>query len=311
MNNHDIEFGVMLHTFGAGANPESFRQLATQAEDGGFDAVWVGDHITFPAEIPDTYPFSPDGKSPFDIRQDAYEAFQTLSYLASITDRVQLGTNACIVPYRHPAVLLRNVFTIEALSDGRFDFGAAPGWMESEFDVLDIPFEERGGRMDEFLQLFEQARTEGEVEFDGEYHDFQRTGFRPTPASNRPPIWIGGRSGASFRRVGQFGDGWTIFWDSPDEIRNARERLMAAWNDYNRSGTPEIAVVRPVYIGTDTDRDTNRLLIGDAESFVEDVRRYADAGTTRIVVDFFSRDTDDQLEQLRRLSHDVIPEIRQ
>ena len=128
------------------------------------------------------------------------------------------------------------------------------------------------------------------------------------PTSDRPPVWIGGRSGASFHRVGQFGDGWTIFWDSPDEIQNVRKQLMAAWNDYNRSGTPEIAVVRPIHIGTDAGRDIDRLLIGDAESFIEDVRRYADAGTTRIVVDFFSRDIDDQLEQLRRLSRDVTPE---
>lgn len=59
--NSDVDFGVMLSTFGQHASPEAFRRIATTAETAGFDSVWAGDHVSFPADIPDEYPFSPSG----------------------------------------------------------------------------------------------------------------------------------------------------------------------------------------------------------------------------------------------------------
>lgn len=302
----EMAFGVTLSTFGDHASPEAFRRVATAAESAGFDAVWVGDHVAFPADIPETYPFSRSGKSPFDVSQNAYDAFLVLSHLASITDTIRLGTNTCIVPYRHPVVLAKHALTLESLSDGRFEFGVGVGWMDTEFEVLDVPFEERGARTDEFLRLFEELREHGECSFEGPHHSFQRTGFHPIPEFGRPPIWVGGRSGAAFRRVAEFGDGWTIFWDHPEDIASARERIMNAWTDYDRDGEPEIAVVRATHVGTDTDLDTDRPLIGSADSIREDVEAYREAGTTRVVIDFFTTDIDEQIEQIRRFGEQII-----
>lgn len=302
----DVEFGVMLSTFGEHASPEAFRRIATTAEEVGFDAVWAGDHVSFPEEIPDTYPFSPSGEPPFHVSQDTYDVFGVLAHLASITDAIDLGTNTCIVPYRHPVVLARNALTVEALSDGRLDFGVAPGWMETEFEVLDVPFEERGGRTDEFLELFTSACEEGELAFDGPYHSFQKTGFHPVPDEGRPKIWVGGRSGAAFRRVGQFGDGWTIFWDRPNDVASARSRIANAWSDFERDGDPEIAVVRATEVGSDPSRDPSKPLVGEAEAVAADVEEYVEAGTTRIVIDFYTTDVDEQVEQVRRFADGVI-----
>lgn len=299
------EFGVMLSTFGDHAYPEAFRRVATTAERKGFDAVWAGDHISFPADIPDKYPFSRSGQSPFDVELDTYDVFGLLSHLAAATDEVELGTNTCIVPYRHPVVLARNALTLEQLSDGRFDFGVAPGWMETEFEVLDVSFEERGSRTDEFLQIFERARQEGEFAFEGPHHSFQETGFHPTPTSGRPKMWVGGKSGAAFRRVAEFGDGWTIFWDRPGDIRASRERIMNAWTDYERDGDPEIAVVRAVDISENPARDT--LLTGEADNVIADIEAYADAGVTRIVLDFYTTEIDEQVEQIERFAEEVMP----
>ncbi len=307
----EMDIGVMLGTFGEQATRENIERLATAADEGGFDAVWVGDHVTLPAEIPDTYPFSPSGEAPFDISQDVYDCFGVLSYLAGVTDEVDLGTNTCIVPYRHPVVLARSALTVTQLSGGRFDFGVAPGWLETEFEVLDVPFEERGSRTDEFLDLFERAREEPELGFEGPHHTFQRTGFHPTPPEGCPKVWVGGRSGASFRRLAEYGDGWTIFWDRPDAVAETRERIMAAWNDFERSGTPEIAVTRATHLGTDTDRDPEKPLVGEADAVVDDLAAYADAGTTRVVLDFYTRDVDGQLEQLERWSERVLPRLQE
>lgn len=302
----DVEFGVMLSTFGEQATRESMGRVATAAEGAGFDAVWVGDHVTFPAEIPDEYPFSPSGEAPFGMGDNAYDAFGVLSYLAGITDELRLGTNTCIVPYRHPVDLARQALTLTSLSGGRFDFGVAAGWLRTEFEVLDVPFAERGSRTDEFLGLFGRVVEEGELAFEGPHHSFQETGFHPIP-DEAPPIWVGGRSGASIRRVGEFGDGWTIFWDRPDEIRSTRSRITDAWEDYGREGDPEIAVVRPADVGSDADRDADRPLVGPADSVIDDVGAYADAGTTRVLIDFFTRDPDEQVRQVERFGGDVIP----
>jgi probable F420-dependent oxidoreductase len=302
----EMEFGVLLPTLGTHASRDAIRRVATTAEEYGFDAVWAGDHVTFPAEIPDEYPFSPTGESPFHVSQNAYDVFTVLSYLAGVTDSVEIGSNTCIVPYRHPVALARNALSVEALSDGRFDFGVGTGWMRTEFEVLDVPFEERGSRTDEFLELFERACAEGELSFDGPHHSFQETGFRPTPDRGRPKTWIGGRSGAAFRRVGQFGDGWTIFWDRPEDVAAARERIMHAWRDFDRDGEPEIALTRPIQVGSDHDRDSSRPFVGEPASVAADVEAYADAGVTRIVADFFTTDIEAQLEQVRRFGDGVI-----
>ena len=299
----------MLGTFGEQATRENIERLATAADGAGFDSVWVGDHVTLPATIPDTYPFSPSGKSPFDISQDVYDCFATLAYLAGVTDDVDLGTNTCIVPYRHPVVLARSALSLEGLTGGRFDFGVAPGWLETEFEVLDVPFEQRGSRTDEFLDLFERAREEPELAFDGPHHSFQRTGFHPAPPDGRPKLWVGGRSGASFRRLAEYGDGWTIFWDRPDAVAETRERIMHAWRDFDRDGTPEIAVTRATHLGSDTDRDTDKPLVGEAEAVLDDLAAYAEAGTTRVVLDFYTRDVDQQLEQLTRWRERVLPHL--
>ena len=306
---NNVTTGIMLPTFDEDAGPDDFARLADRAERDGFDAIWVGDHITFPADIPKTYPFSPDGKSPFDISLDAYDLFQVMAFLTARTETVTVGSNTCIVPYRHPVVLARNALTIEALSDGRFDFGVAPGWMRTEFEVLDVPFEERGSRTDEFLRIFEQACEEGEFAFDGPHHSFQKTGFHPMPEDGRPKIWVGGKSGAAFRRVAEFGDGWTIFWDRPDEIASARERIMNAWTDYDREGDPEIAVIRAVDVGAEEASDTDRPFVGSPESICEDIENYREAGVTRVIFDFYNRTTEGQLEQMTRLADGVLPHL--
>lgn len=303
----EVEFGLFLTVFGEKASPENFRRVTETAEESGFDAVWAGDHVAFPEGI-SGYPFSPSGEFPFDASDDAYDVFQVLSYLASVTDSINLGTNTCVAPYRHPIVTTRNAFTAEQLTDGRFDFGVAAGWMESEFEVLDVPYEERGSRMDEFLEIFTRARREGELAFDGQHHSFQKTGFHPIPEEDRPNVWIGGTSGAAIRRVGQYGDGWTTIWSHPDELEDERDRIMNAWDDFDREGEPEIALMRPAHVGTDTDRDTSSLLVGPADDVISDVEAYADAGVTRIILASYLTDSvEDQVEQIRRISDQVLP----
>lgn len=306
----DLSFGVMVPILGPSASAEGFRRLAATAEDLGYDVLWVGEHVVFPSEISSDYPFTDSGEPPgMSADQNLFGAIETLAYLAGETSDIRIGTNVCLPPLRHPAMLTKQVFTLDALSGGRFEFGVGPGWLREEYEVLDVPFEERGTRMDEFLQIFERARNEGEFSHDGTHYSFQSTGFHPTSsAPSRPRVWVGGKSGATFRRVAEFGDGWTIVRDGPDQIDSARERLLSAWGDYDRQGAPEIALLRAVQIDEDSDRDGP--LAGSPEKVRRDVEAYRDAGVTHVGLMFYTLDVDEQIEQLRRFSREVVPELR-
>lgn len=307
-SSHNLEFGVRLPMFGDEADVERFEQLAISAEDNGFDIIVGGDHITFPAEIPQTH-YGPDDGSPdhMNASSNAYELFETLSFLAGVTDSINLGTNVCVAPYRHPVVLAKNVLTLNALSQGRFEFGVAAGWLHTEFEVLGVPFEERGKRLDEFLRMYEQACDEGEISFEGPVHSFEETGFHPSPSGKPPKIWIGGLSGPAFRRVAEFGDGWTISRQTPEEISSSRDRIMNAWDDYNRSGEPEIAVREILHVGPDVPTDHNHPVTGPADSVISRLQQYVDVGTTRFLMTFHTGNQEEQLEQLERIGDEIIP----
>jgi probable F420-dependent oxidoreductase len=307
----DIEFGYTIWNVGDPeyVHPGAFTRLARAVEAHGFDSVWAQDHVALPRDIPDEYPFTEDGVCPVGSTDHVYSPFETLAYLAGVTDDITLGTDVCIAAYRHPVVLAKQVLALDALTDGGFDLGVGAGWMRTEFDLVDVPFEERGARLDEFLELLGRACEEGELAFDGPHHSFQQTGFYPVPTDRQPPtVLVGGKSGAAFRRVAEYGDGWTIFWDSPEEVAAAGERIGRAWDDFDRSGEPELMVSRGVHVGTDGP-DESRLTVGEPASIAADLEAYVDAGVTRFGVTPMVQDLEAQLEQLERFGDSVLPAL--
>jgi probable F420-dependent oxidoreductase len=279
------------------------------AEEGGFDSLWVGDHVAFPADISEVYPFTESGNPPagIDSSQKVLTPFETLSYLAGITSSITVGTNVGLAPLYHPIRLTKQSFTLSALSEGRFDLGVGIGWMPEEYDLLDIPWGERGSRFDEFLDLYTRALDEPELTFDGQHHSFSETGFHPVPDETEPTLLIGGKSGATFRRIGEFADGWTIVRDSPGEVREASKRLNNAWSDYDRDGSPQIVLVRPVHVGSD--RQSDSPLVGTPTKIKADIRDYADAGVTQFGFMFYTTDVNEQERQLNRLATEVLPDL--
>lgn len=310
MTDRAVEFEVTgpSATIGHTVTPDTFRILAEEAERCGFDAVSTGDHVTIPEEIPDEYPFTPSGEAPLDVTDSVHDIFLALADVCQSTTDIALGTNVCAVPLRHPLVLARHVFTLVSLSNDRFEFGIGVGWLSTEYDALDIPYSERGSRTDEFLDMFHRACREGELNFEGPHHSFDTVGFHPVP-DTPPKLFVGGRSRATFRRIAEYGDGWTIYWLHPREIKKEREELMRVWQAYDRDGEPDIAVVRPFHVGTDTDRDTSRPLVGSASSVIDDIQEYIDAGVTRITlaVDLSQNSLESEVSQLNRFADGVMP----
>lgn len=306
-NTSAIDFGYALPGYSAYDGAAPLLDIASAADDAGFETLWQGDHITIPKDLRyEEYQFGvPDWA---DSKNPSLDVFQTFAHVAAVTDQIKLGTNICIVPLRHPLVLAKQALSLDAISDGRFEFGVGAGWLRSEFDVLDSPFEERGSRTDEFLRFFERAREEGEVALDGPHHSFEKTGLFPIPEEEgRPRIWVGGASGAAFRRVAEFGVGWTIVNRTAEEVGNARARIMNAWEDYDRDGTPEIAARRRVHVGDHPNADHEYTSAGEPESIIADIEEYVENGTTQLVVGGATETVKEELEQIRLFEEEIMP----
>lgn len=310
-----LEFGYHLPRYDRYEDPTAWRDLASAAEAAGFDTVWRDDHVAIPTDLRfDEYQFGvPDwaqGPTPY------CDVFTALAHVAGATDRIGVGTNVCVVPYRRPLVLAKQALTVVALSDGRFEFGVGVGWLRSEFDALDVPFDERGSRTDEFLDLFDRALAEGEVELDGPHHAFEEVSLRPIPdPADRPRIWVGGRSDAAHRRVARAGDGWTIVATPPDEVAASRDRLEAAWSAADRSGRPPIAVRHGVRFASGTDRRSGNVngnknagtTVGTADDVIRTVEAYLEAGATHVTMGSPCTDLETERSQLERFGEEVIP----
>jgi probable F420-dependent oxidoreductase len=313
----DIRFGVKL-PFGGDKTHEDTARIARAAEENGLDAAWHSEHVVFTGEVPDDYPYTGSGTAPFSTDQNAYEVFETLSYLAAVTDDIRLGTNICIAPLRHPVLLTKQAMTLDNLADGRFDFGLSVGWLRTEFESLGVPFEQRGSRTDEFLEVWSRACETDEFSFDGTHHSFPTTGFNPRPVQDGgPPVWIGGESGATFRRIGQYGDGWMATSIPVSEFESGVGRMRNAWTDYEREGEPAVAIKESMWIGEVPD-GIEPLMAGSADDVIDDIETFVDAGATMIVGDFRRTEeapirrfsTEEQIEQIERLGDEVIPHFR-
>ncbi len=307
-----MEFGVRLPMFGNLATRDTILQIATSAEDLGFDSIWAGDHLAFTETIPNTYPFSQTGEPPDVLSKEsnALEVFTSLAYVAGETNEISVGTNTCIPPLRHPVYLTKVVFTLEALAPHRFDFGVAPGWMKSEFDVFDVPYEKRGPMTDEFLDIFSTATVKDSFSFDGNFYSFQETGFLPQPDGDRPKIWIGGNSQRAFSRLAKFGDGWTTLWTKPNELAARRDDILEVWEEHERATNPDIAVMRPISMNESATNRSDKPLVGDADSIIDDVVAYEDHGCTRLIINFYSTNFDVQMDQLEQFGERILPSFK-
>jgi probable F420-dependent oxidoreductase len=208
-----MRLGVHLPQYGRAASPEAIRRAAVQAEELGFDDVWVSDHLV----VPDGTPYPP---------AFLYEPLATLLWAAAATSRVGLGTSVLILPYRNPVHQAKELATLDQLSLGRVVVGAGAGWLEGEFDALGVPFAERGARTDEAIDVLRACWSEEDpVTFTGPRVRLEAMKVRPKPA-HPIPVWVGGESPPALRRALAKGDGWHGNL-SPDAARPIVERLVA------------------------------------------------------------------------------------
>src|SRR3954468_7919343 len=132
-------------------------QHAAALERAGFDSLWVSDHIVMPRTIASRYPFAPDGRATWPTDTPYLDALIALAVAAGVTSRVRLGTAALVLPQRNPVELAKQAASIDVASNGRLELGVGAGWLAEEFAALNVPFEKRGARMDEWIAILREC----------------------------------------------------------------------------------------------------------------------------------------------------------
>ncbi|MFD7846579.1 LLM class F420-dependent oxidoreductase [Nocardia sp. NPDC059764] len=203
-----MKFGILFANTGRLSEPAAATTLARSAEDCGFESLWASHHVVVPADYASPCPYTPNGRMPGGDDVPIPDPLIWLAYIAAATDTIRLATGAVIVPLMDPLVLAKQLATLDHLSGGRVEFGVGIGWMKEEFDALRIPFEDRGGRTDEYIAAIRALWTQPVASHHGKYINFDNCILRPSPARGSIPIHIGGNSLASARRAGSYGDGF-------------------------------------------------------------------------------------------------------
>jgi probable F420-dependent oxidoreductase len=296
-----VKWGIVFVNSGPFASPEMARALAETAEEAGFESLWGGDHVVMPATYRSEYPMSDSGKfstggkttgEKYGDDQDIPDPLVHFAYLAALTNHIRLGTSVVILPQRNPLVLAKQAATVDSLSGGRFTLGVGVGWLEEEFTALGIPWEHRGPRSDEYIEVMRTLWRDSESTFHGRFADFDTVKCNPKPVQ-RPgiPIHIGGHNRAAARRAGRLGDGFC-----PAIFPNSAVRTLL----------PElIDEMRRAATAAGRDADAIEITSGGART-ADAARWYADIGVHRLVIRARATDPAGLREELLRFGDEVI-----
>jgi probable F420-dependent oxidoreductase len=268
-----MKIGFFSVGIGPTAEPQLLRSVATAAERLGFATIWAPEHVVLVEQYASKYPYS-SGEFPGPASIPIADPFTTLAYVAACTSTIRLGTGICLVPEHNPLVLAKTVATVDRLSGGRLILGVGVGWLAEEFAALGIPFERRGARTREYIEVMRKLWTEPVVDFKGKWIQFETARLDPKPIQKpHVPIIVGGYAEAAFRRAVRFGAGWYGFNCDPARTKQMLGELDKAFAKAGRKRGKdfEIIITPPLSLAPDA------------------MKGYADLGVDRLVVNLGSQ----------------------
>jgi probable F420-dependent oxidoreductase len=213
-----LKVGITLPQAGEQSTKENIVRTAKAAEDEGFDSLWVFERLLWPINPQTPYVATPDGSLPVEY-QNILDPLETLTYVAANTNKIALGTSVMDMLFHNPVVLARRFATLDVLSEGRSIAGFGIGWSKDEYQVSNIPFQNRGKRADELIQVLKKIWTDDVVEFKGKYYSIPASKIGPKPIQKpHPPIYLGGFSPNTFSRIVNYDtNGWLAVVGGPLE----------------------------------------------------------------------------------------------
>jgi len=220
---HLMEIKAMLQPWELAVTGPDQLRLAQRAEALGYDMIVIPEHFAVP-------PAQIEYSGSFFLHSTVAQAA-----IAGATSRILINSGVTILPFQQPVVMAKALATADWFSDGRMVVTFGLGSMRKEYDVLGVPFHERGAIADDYLGAIIALWTQDRPSFDGKYVRFRDIGFDPKPVQKpHPPIWIGGDSDAALRRAARFGAGWIVSHRTePEDIPARIDTLKSqpAWRD--------------------------------------------------------------------------------
>ena len=261
-----MEFDIWLPTANPFATPEMLAAVAKEVEARDVHRIWVGEHVVMFDTYASSYPYAHDGRMPIGSGSGLLEPFTTLAFLAGLTARARLGTAMCLLPQRNPVYTAKEVATVDWLSAGRVDLGVGVGWLREEFEAVGVPWERRGARTDEYLEVLMTLWCEDPSSHRGDYYQLPPCNFFPKPVqAPHPPIHVGGESEAALDRAARRGQGWHTFNRPPSHLAPALERLDQLLERYGR-GREDIEVTVCPYFQPLDPATTEQYALGGADA---------------------------------------------
>lgn len=274
-----MRVGLHLPQLGRAASLDAVVAVATEAERRGFDDVWTADHVAVPVDLAGMPSFFP-------------EPVPLLSAVAAHTSRVGLGTSVVIPAYRNPMHFAKQWATLDWLAPGRTILGVGAGWLETEFAAMNVPFGQRGKRLDDYIGGW-RVLWNGGTEYTSDHWSFTGVRVKPQP-QERVPIWVGGSSPGALRRAAR-SQGWQGTW-APVEVfaeRLASLHSEMASIDRDRSEVT-VSIHCEFRLGDPTDGGRwsevgdgygDRAMIGgDATAIAEALAPYVRAGLEHVLL---------------------------
>ncbi len=287
---------------------EVFREV----ERVGFDSIFTGEHIVFHRPI--------------------LESVSVVAALAGITERVDIGMAAIMLPLRQPTILAKELASIDVISRGRLVVtGGVGGDYPKEFEACGVPMARRGRRTTEMVEIMRRYWSGELFSYHGEIFDFTDVSMDPPPPSpGGPRIWLAGRSDASIRRSVLLGDGYMPYMFTPEQCREAWLRLRAASEQLGQPLRPGFAMSALIYVSLqDDEKYARRLAIedlawrynqpfdrivekycvyGNLDRVLTGIKSYVDAGVNYPVLQLV-RERGAIAETVARYGEEIVPAV--
>jgi probable F420-dependent oxidoreductase len=280
-------------------DPSFYPALAQAAEEAGYDSMIVPDSICYPLHSDSVYPFNPDGSREFLEDKPFIEPFALIPALGAVTSRLRFTTFVLKLPVRDPVLTAKQATSVAVLTGGRLALGVGVSPWREDYQVLGIPWEGRGRRMDEEIAILRGLAAGGYFEYHGQVFDLPPVKIAPVPP-DPIPILIGGHSDAALRRAARHGDGWLHGGGDPEDLPRLLARLAELRRQEGTTGRPfEVHVISI-----------------DAYS-VDGVRRLEERGVTDLIVGFRwpyrvgpdLEPLNEKIASLRRFADQVIAKV--
>jgi probable F420-dependent oxidoreductase len=276
-----------------------YPELARAAEAAGYASMTVADSLIYPTHSDSTYPYTEDGNREFLEGKEFLETMTLCAALGAVTTTLRFTPFVLKLPIRPPVLVAKQASSIAFMTGNRLGLGVGLSPWREDYSVMGVPWERRGKRFDECIDILKGLTAGGEFEFHGEFYDIQP--ITMTPAPTEPiPILVGGHADAALRRAVVRGDGWMHGGGPQDEL----DRLLDRIDEIRKEE------------GVD-DQPFEKHVISMDAYVVDGVKRLEDRGVTDVIVGFRipyikgpdTEPLEKKVQHLERFAEDVIAKV--